>query len=51
MQLIVIFIILAIILLLLLAFILCGVTAFAYGGNFGSVVNSLFPAGSALLVG
>jgi len=34
-----------------LAFILCGVTAFAYGGNFGSVVNSVFPIGSGMLVG
>jgi len=45
------FIVLAVILLSLFAFILCGITSFAYGGNFGSVINSVFPIGSGFLVG
>ncbi len=47
-QLIVIFILLVIILLLLFAFILWGVTAFAFGGNFGALINSLLPIGSGV---
>jgi len=44
------FIILAIIILLLLAFILWGIASFSNGGNFGSIINSLFPACSCLVV-
>ena len=35
-------------LLLLLTFILLGIKAFALGGTFGAVINSLFPAGKQL---
>lgn len=36
------------ILLVLLAFILCGVTAFSFGGNFGAMINSIFPIGAGV---
>ena len=37
------------VLLLLLGFILSGVSAFAFGGNFGAMVNSILWAGSGVV--
>jgi len=37
-----------IVLLLLLGFILWGVASFAFGGNFGAMVNSILWAGSGV---
>jgi len=40
-HLITLFILMTLVLLLLLGFILSGVSAFAFGGNFGAMVNSI----------
>jgi hypothetical protein len=45
-QLIMLFIFLLFILVLLFAFIFLGISAFAMGGTFGSIVNSLMPIGN-----
>ena len=37
-------------LLILFAFIFVGIAAFAIGGTFGSIINSLFPIGNILKI-
>ena len=50
-QLILIFVSLLVILILLFVFIFLGINAFAIGGTFGSIINSLLPVGAGLTVG
>jgi len=50
-QLIVVFIWLIILLIFIFAFVFLGIKAFALGGTFGALINSLFPAAGAAVLG
>ncbi len=50
-QLIMIFVTLLVVLLLLFVFIFLGIQAFAIGGTFGSIINSLLPISAGFTVG